>query len=349
MKKWREFPSKIITWIRHHWLVSIVVVLILIGIGIWQFKQKQAAIVQLKFTQVQRTDLTETLSVSGVVGARDRAILRYATGGKLTYLGAQEGDLVKKGQTLARIDSSSLQKQLQQDLNSYFIQRLTYDQNQANRSNQVYTDAQGRQQQQDQATLNNSVLNVELQDITIQNTVLNSPVDGVLVSSPATGIGVNLFATDAFEIINPKSLVFNATVDQADVSKVMKLQSGNVTLDAYPNDPITSQVSYIAYTSSQNSTGTVYIVQLPIQASSSADLNRYRIGMNGDASIVLNKRNNVLAVPLAAIRESNGQNYVKIKTGTNKATDRAIQLGIQTDTQAEVTSGLNEGDEVVVP
>jgi HlyD family secretion protein len=88
---------------------------------------------------------------------------------------------------------------------------------------------------------------------------------------------------------------------------------------------------------------------MPIQASGAADLNRYRLGMNGDASIILNQKDDVLAVPVSAIREKNGQTFVKVKTGPNSATDREIKTGLETDTQIEVTSGLNQGDEVVVP
>jgi len=349
MKKVLAVPARVFRWIKKHWKLSLLIVLILVGVGFWQYKKKQAAVVQLKFETVQRTHLTEELSVSGVVDAKDRAVLRYAGGGKLTYLGAQEGDAVKKNQTLARIDASTLQKQMQQDLNSYFIQRLTYDQDQANRSNATPTDATSRQQQQDQATLNNSVLSVEIQDITIKNTVLSSPIDGILVSSPASVTGVNLVATDTFEVINPKSLVFRATVDQADISKVLKNQNSSIILDAYPDQNLNSHISYISFTSAQSSTGTVYVVEMPIEASGSADLNRYRIGMNGDASIVLNQKDNVLAVPLSALRETNNKDYVKVKTGPNSAEDREVKTGLETDTQVEVLSGLKEGDQVVVP
>lgn len=349
MKNVLTLPKKIWNWIRTHWKLTLFIVIILIGVAVWQFKKQQDAVVRLNFTKVERTDLTEELSVSGVIDAKEKATLRYATGGKLTYLGAQEGDLVKKNQTLARIDASTLQKQLQQDLNSYFIQRLTYDQQQADRTKETYTDAQGREQQQDQATLNNSVLNVEIQNITIRNTILSSPFEGILVSSPATVTGVNLLGSDAFEVINPKSLVFRATVDQADVSKVAKNQTASLVLDAYPDQTISSQVSYISFTSAQSATGTVYLIEMPILASGSADLNRFRIGMNGDASITLNQKNGVLAVPLAAVRDDNDKTYVKIKTGENTAEDREITTGLETDTQIEVVSGLNEGDEVVVP
>jgi len=349
MKKWLQLPKNALNWVCQHWKLTAFVVLILIGVGIWQYRKAQAAVPQFKFTQVEKTQLTEYLSVSGVVDAKESANLRFAGGGKLTYLGAQEGDLVKKGQTLARIDARSLQKKMQQDLNTYFIQRLTYDQDQANRSNQTYTDALGRQQQQDQATLNNSVLNVEIQDITIQNTVLSTPIAGVLVSSPASVTGTTLLATDLFEVINPQTLIFRATVDQADISKVLKGQVSAIALDAYSDTPIPSKVSYISFKSAQSSTGTVYVVELPIPATGAADLNRYRLGMNGDASITLNQKNDVLTIPISAVREKDGRTVVKIKIGPNAATDREIQTGLETETQIEVVSGLNQGDEVVVP
>ena len=71
--------------------------------------------------------------------------------------------------------------------------------------------------------------------------------------------------------------------------------------------------------------------------------------MNGDAAITLNEKENALAIPSAALREKDNKEYVKIKTGPNTAADHEITIGLETDTQVEVLSGLNEGDEVVVP
>ncbi|MGB6946118.1 MAG: efflux RND transporter periplasmic adaptor subunit [Bryobacteraceae bacterium] len=71
-------------------------------------------------------------------------------------------------------------------------------------------------------------------------------------------------------------------------------------------------------------------------------------GLYADATITLEKRDNVNAVPLQALDQNNGKTTVDVVDASNKIQVRPIQIGIQTPTDAEVLSGLQEGDQVVV-
>ena len=71
-------------------------------------------------------------------------------------------------------------------------------------------------------------------------------------------------------------------------------------------------------------------------------------GLYADATITLEKRDNVNAVPLQALDQNNGKTTVDVVDASNKIEVRPIQIGIQTPTDAEVLSGLQEGDQVVV-
>ena len=71
-------------------------------------------------------------------------------------------------------------------------------------------------------------------------------------------------------------------------------------------------------------------------------------GLYAQATIALEQRPNVISLPLQALNQENGQNTVDIVDSSNKIESRRVALGIQTDTDAEVTSGLQEGETVVV-
>jgi multidrug efflux pump subunit AcrA (membrane-fusion protein) len=66
--------------------------------------------------------------------------------------------------------------------------------------------------------------------------------------------------------------------------------------------------------------------------------------MNGNASIITNRKTNVLTVPLSSLTDDN---KVYIKEG-NKYVKRNVTLGLQSDTETEITSGLSEGELLVV-
>ena len=71
-------------------------------------------------------------------------------------------------------------------------------------------------------------------------------------------------------------------------------------------------------------------------------------GMTVDVSIMTDSHANILAVPLAAVAEQNGQSSVKLLEH-GKLVSKAVRLGYQSILYAEVLAGLAEGDQVAVP
>lgn len=337
---------RLISNFKKRWKLLLLLFIIAGGVGYFVYQKSRPKIPQYTFIKPERTRLVKTLVVSGNIKAEKNALIRFAAGGKVTYLGAQEGDWVKKGQTIATIDQRTLQKNLEKSLNLYSKERIDWDRVLDNSKDRALPETELETNQKNQYDLTNTVIDVQLTSIAITNSVLSAPFDGVLVSSPTKVTGVTLSATDTFELVDPNSLYFEAQIDELDIAQVMKGQAASIVLDAYPDDKVYSNVQFIAYKSSQTSTSTVYLVHLPI---SPADLNRFRLGMNGDATVTLETKENALAIPLDATILKDGKTYVQVKTGENQVEDRLIQTGIETNDQVEVLEGLRETDEVVLP
>jgi len=71
-------------------------------------------------------------------------------------------------------------------------------------------------------------------------------------------------------------------------------------------------------------------------------------GMYANATLDLEHRDNVLTIPVTAVIKNGNQSTVLIVNGQNKVESRSVQLGLQGSLLVEVTSGLNEGDRVIV-
>lgn len=71
-------------------------------------------------------------------------------------------------------------------------------------------------------------------------------------------------------------------------------------------------------------------------------------GMYAEASLVLEHKNNALVVPLQAVNQSGAESTVLLVDMNNRLQTRKITIGLETANDAEVLSGLNEGDRVVV-
>lgn len=338
--------SRIIKNIRKRWklMLGLMVLLAVVGI-IWYTRRPKPE--ELTFVSPERGELVKTLEVSGEIRAKQYAKLRFIAGGKVVYVGAQEGDAVKKWQTLATIDQRSLQKSLEKDLNNYESQRLDWDQTLDDTKDRWLPKSEERTKQQDQITLENSVIAVEATQISITNTVLSAPFDGILVHSPTNIAGVTILSTDTFDVVNPNTLIFQAVVDEVDISQVRIGQPVSIELDAFPDEQIPSHISYISYQSSESSNGTVFQVEFPL--SSQTDLEKFRLGMNGDAIITIETKNNVLSVPLDTTFQRGDKTYVTVKTGDQTTEDREIETGMETEDRLEVMNGISDQDLIVLP
>lgn len=332
--------------IKKNWKIFLILVIIIALIIGWQIKKANTNQSELVFEPVQRTTLTKTLEISGIIDAKEKANMRFLAGGKLVYLGAQEGEWVKKWQTIASIDKASLQKQLNQNLNSYMKERWDFENTQDQYDYNVEDLSTRRVIDKEQWDLENTVLTVEIKDIAIKESSIYAPFSGVLVKSPATVTGIQLLASDYFEIVNPQTLIFRAEVDESDIGLLSINQQAEIELDAYDDESIETYLNYVSYSSSVNSTGTVFIVEFPID---SEDIDKYRIGMNGDASIVIDSKDDILVIPFEATISRDDKTYVNIQTEDDKTEEREIILGLETDDYAEVISGIEEGELILIP
>lgn len=297
---------------------------------------------------VERRNITETIELSGEIDAHQRANLHFASGGLVTYLPFKEGDQVKKFQTIASLDQRALKKTLEKQLNNFAKERNDFDATQDD--NQTSSDLGNistnlrRILEAAQYDLTNATIDVELQDLSIQLSRLYSPFDGILIESPISSANINISALDIFIVVDPLSLYFQADLDESDLSSLQETMSVIIELDAYPELEIQSTIEYISFDAKEKSTGTTYEIDLTLPADI---LGQLRLGLNGTASIIISQKTDILVLPIETIVEEINRTYVLVRdNGSVKEID--ITTGSSDNNYIEITSGLNQGDEVVL-
>lgn len=332
-----------LSWIKTHKLTT-AIVLIAFGLGIYSYTNR-AKPEYIEY-RVESGSIRDTLELSGKVTANSLATLRFPAGGLVTYLGAKEGDTVKKWQTLATIDSRQLQKTLEQKLNLYAIQRGTFEQTIDDNDNSVPDADLGRELRrllaQNQYQLENTVKDVEYLDLSIKLTRLTTPIGGILVKSPTKTSGVNVLATDTWIVVDPTSLYFSADLDETDLKRVVVGQKVEIKLDAYPDTTFESVVSSIAFTPKETTSGTVYEIKLTLAES---ELSKLRLGLNGSATIILTDKSDVLRLPSSALTFEGTKTTVLLKNG-DKYEEKEVEVGIENDGFVEIIKGLAQNDQV---
>lgn len=332
------------------WWIALIAVL---GAGgLWWFRQSR----QEKFREftVTRQQMTVTLTASGSVVADRNANLSFQTGGRLSWLGFEKGDRVKKWQAIAALDQRTLQKTIEKELNDYL--KVRWDFQTTRESNNVSTDnldqytlspATRRVLEKSQFDLNNAVLDVEIQAVAREFATIVSPFDGLVTEIATSLVGANVTgATTIATIVDPSSLFFEAQVDELDIAKLQVGQTVTLMLDAYPDNPITTTIESIGFSPialSGGGTGYQVRIFLPAQTEDMA----YKLGMNGDAEIVIRDLGEVLMLPSEAVTRKEGKVVVQKLVG-RKQIEIEIDTGEEAEELVEIKSGISEGDIVVV-
>src|SRR3990167_691316 len=296
---------------------------------------------KIKTAQVTEKTLESEVTVSGEVKSREETNLRFQTSGKLAYIGVKQGDYVRSGQTVASLDSQELEKRLKRDLNTYFKTRLDFEDVKDSQKDKVITDTLKRIAQRSQADLDNSVIDVEIRDLAIQFSRLTSPINGYIINKGEFFAGNFVFPTDTIATVADfGKLQFVAEVDESEIGQVKVGQKAYITFDAFDNQPIETQVDFIGPKTITTSTGaTAFEVKINLDPPENL-----RLGMNGEAEIIIQEVPQSLTIPLDALVNDK---YVWLKTN-DTFQKREIQKGLESELEVQITSGLNKGDQLAI-
>ncbi|MDD5439819.1 MAG: HlyD family efflux transporter periplasmic adaptor subunit, partial [Candidatus Omnitrophica bacterium] len=174
-------------------------------------------------------------------------------------------------------------------------------------------------------------------------TPLMAPIDGeVIVSKDEPGQVVT--SGDAVVVLSDH-LIVQAQVDETDIGKIRTGQKADISLDAYPQIKITGTVNHIYYESQVVNNVTIY--QVDMMPDTVPDV--FRSGMSATVSVVVEARDGVLTLPLAAVKRDKEGPYVLITREPGKEpVRRPVKCGLSDDKNIEIVSGLTADDKVLM-
>lgn len=191
-------------------------------------------------------------------------------------------------------------------------------------------------------SLQDAQLSLENYYDNLENYNIVAPISGKVIQKNIKA-GEKLDNTNASTpmaiISDLSSLVFTISVDELDISKISLGQKVNITADALEGQQFTGIIDNISIVGTSSNGVTSYPVRVLIDNSEESSLIP---GMNVDATIIIESKEDVLRVPTTAV---NRGNTVTLSDGTTVQ----VELGLSDGSYIEITSGLNEGDEIIVP
>lgn len=149
-------------------------------------------------------------------------------------------------------------------------------------------------------------------------------------------------------------LIVEAQVDETDIGKVKQGQKAVITLDAYPEILVEAAVGHIYYESKIVNNVTIYNVDiLPEKV---PDV--FRSGMSANVRIIQESKDNILMVPLEAVKrplsaqgvgKRQSEGFVFLSRGKNaKPEKRKVEIGLADENNVQIVSGIDENDTLVI-
>ena len=145
-------------------------------------------------------------------------------------------------------------------------------------------------------------------------------------------------------LVDPNAIRVDVTVDETDVAKVAVGKPATITFDAVPGRALRGKVISVA----PSGTLSQGVVTYPV--SISVDNRNVTLpgGLTASATITIDEKNDVLIVPLRAVRRQGRDQMVDIAADPAKPTPRVVKTGVQNDQFVEITDGLQEGEQIMI-
>lgn len=181
--------------------------------------------------------------------------------------------------------------------------------------------------------------------IALDDTVLRAPFDGV-VAAVNVAPGESVSAAAPVVLIDVSRFLVKVTVDEVDIARVQPGQPVEVLVDAL-GATLPGTVLRLEPLPRNDNSVTAYQVTVEIDPAGAA----LKPGMTASATIIADRRENVISVPAAAVRTVNGQSMVSVVVGEGRERrieDRPVEIGLRTGERVEIRSGLAEGEQVVI-
>ena len=321
-----------------------------------------------------RVEETVTNSRAGTVVARRRAKLSPEFGGIVVSILFREGQKVRKGDALLRLDDRLQQAECslaERELEAVLAQKdqacLAAERAARERTHisqlaeqeiassdledKATTDAEKSAAACEAARANVERARAasELARRKLDKTILRAPFEGV-VAELTTEVGEWITPSPpalpvpaVVDILDPGSVYISAPMDEVDSARIAAGQPVRVTVDSFPGQSFPGRLSrvapYVLDIEAQNRT-----VEIEVDLDDADSVARLLPGTSADVEVILEEREGVLRVPTSALLQGNQVLVVE----QDRLVAREVRLGLQNWDYTEVVSGLSAGEEVVL-
>ena len=300
---------------------------------------------------VKSRELAQGLAISGALKAVNSAVIKARTAGELQALTVREGDFVKAGQVVAKVDATDIvwrirQAQDQADAakSQIDIAQRSFDNNRSlvdqGFISKTALDTSSAQLLGAQATHKAALASVELAKRSLDDTVLKSPISGQVaqrLAQPGERVGVE---ARVLEVVDLSRIELEATLSAADSVNVRVGQAASLNVEGVPQ-ALAAQVVRINPSAQAGSRGV--LVYLALQNPAGLRQGLFAQGVLGTG------KQQVASLPVSAVRTDKPAPYVQVVENA-AVVHKPVTLGNRGESDGEMMvaiSGVADGSQVL--
>lgn len=341
---------------------------------------------QVDVQKVELKLIKSSILASGTLTFREQVQLRSEVIGQVIALHVEEADEVKKGDPVITLDPKTYQAQVDQAEARVRIQQIAierqrllintlsdrFERQKAMFAKKLVDEDSFESLKSDlalakvdlrslQESLAQSRAALDQSEDLLSKTRITSPIDGVViqvdikVGETVIAGTTNIPGSTMMVIADPSETLTEVQVDEADIAQVREGQSADIYTAAYPDTPLSGAIQSIASVARQTpgQASLSFLVKILMDKQ---DTMTIRPGMSVRADIYTETSDETLAIPVQAVlfdedTEEDGkgeeeQTYVFVMQD-GKAIRKDVEVGISSDSDQEISDGLEEGELVI--
>jgi HlyD family secretion protein len=349
--------------------VTFIVVVSVIGLFIWTlvylFRKSEEKPVLYEYEKPFITDIVKKTVATGSVVPKKEVAVKPRISGIIEKLYIQPGDYVKKGQLLAKItiipdmaQLNSAESRLEQAKISLQRAELDYNRYKKLYEEQVVSEAEflpfEEAYKKALSELEAAQANLEIvkegaarKKGEVSNTLIRSTVEGMVLEVPVkegnSVIEANNFneGTTIASIADMNNMIFEGKVDESEVGKIKEGMDLVLTIGALPNQTFAAKLFYIAPKGKDVNGAVQFDIKANVLVPDSVFI---RAGYSANADIVLDKKEQVLAIKESLIITENDSVFVEKAVGEQKFVKTPVITGISDGINIEIIKGITLKD-----
>jgi len=344
----------------------------------WYLARPEPVEVRVRAAEAGAVEEIVANTRAGTVKSCRRAKLAPGAGGQIARLLVHEGDRVRSGQLLLELWNRDIEAQVtlaerEAEAGDARARAACLNADNAQREADRQVKLQERRMASDEsvdraitgaqagkadceaarATARVSAARVALARADLERTRLTAPFDGVIaevsgeLNEYVTPSPPGIPTPPAVDLIDDSCYYISAPIDEVDAAKVRLGQQARVSLDAFGERSLEGTVRRIApYVLDQEKQARTVEVEVEI-AGPHTD-SPLLAGYSADVEIVIERREDVLRIPTAAVRVGDPPSVLVLDPESGLIESREIATGLSNWDQTQVTSGLEAGEQVIL-